>query len=158
MCCYAPISMINVHKCIIPSKIITQSIFCNPTYQCSLNSLTQLLISSLRIINYNYQFNSSTKLPLSNCTLEPAHSASNSIDVDAFKFRIVQYIFYNGQIQQYSSECLMMLIEVISKGSVPNCWSTDNISTRDSLSYIFIYFRTVYCLRYMWNEISSIWV
>ena len=40
------------------------------------------------------------------------------MDVDAFKFRIVQYIFYTGQIQQYSSECLMMLMEVISKGSI----------------------------------------
>ena len=32
------------------------------------------------------------------------------------KFRLVNYdTFYNGQIQQDSTECLIMLIEVITK-------------------------------------------
>ena len=34
-----------------------------------------------------------------------------------------------GQIQQGNSEYLMMLIEVLNKGSVPYCGSDDNIST-----------------------------
>ena len=41
-------------------------------------------------------------------------------DVDALKFRLAKYdTFYNGQIQQDASECLLMLIKVINKGSVP---------------------------------------
>ena len=48
---------------------------------------------------------------LSKCLFETAHSAPSSTDVDAFKFRLVQYdIFYGDQIQQDSSERLMMLI------------------------------------------------
>ena len=31
--------------------------------------------------------------------------------------------------QEDSSECLMMLIEIINKGSVPHCGSHDNNST-----------------------------
>ena len=42
-------------------------------------------------------------------------------------------IFYVGQIQQDSSECLMMLIEVIDKGSVPYCGSNQIKSNRKSL-------------------------
>ena len=35
---------------------------------------------------------------------------------------LVQYdIFYNGSIQQDATACLMMLIEVINKGSLPYC-------------------------------------
>ena len=50
------------------------------------------------------------------------------MDVNAVKFRLVQYdIFYNGQSQQGISECLMMLIEVINKGSVPYCGSNYDI-------------------------------
>ena len=46
--------------------------------------------------------------------IETARSASSAIDVDALKFRLVQYdTFYGGQIQQDSSECLMLL----------NCWT-----------------------------------
>ena len=49
--------------------------------------------------------------------------------VDALKFRLVQYdTFYKGQIQQDSSECLVMLIEVLNRGSVPFCGSNDNNS------------------------------
>ena len=68
-------------------------------------------------------------------------SASNSTDVDALKFRIGQYdTFYNGQIQQDVSECLIMLIELIDKGSVPYCGSKDTNSTGVSLSDIFVSF------------------
>ena len=42
---------------------------------------------------------------------ETTHNASNSRDVDALKFGFVKYdTFYNGQIQQDSFECLMMLM------------------------------------------------
>ena len=66
---------------------------------------------------------------------ETAHSVSSSTDVDALKFRLVQYaIFYGGQSQQDSSECLMVLTVVINKGLVPCCDSNYNDSTWVSLS------------------------
>ena len=45
-------------------------------------------------------------------------NASNYTAVDALlKFRLLQYdTFYDGRIQQESSECLMVPIEVINKG------------------------------------------
>ena len=39
-------------------------------------------------------------------------------------------------MQQDNSECLMMLVDVINKGSVPYCGSNDNNSTWVSLSDI----------------------
>ena len=40
--------------------------------------------------------------------------ACNSKDVDALKFQLVRHdIFYNGQNQQDSTECLLMLINII---------------------------------------------
>ena len=77
-----------------------------------MNSVIQLLFSILRTIGHNLQFNSSTEGCLSNFLFETAHNASNSTDMDALKFRLVQYdIFYDGQNQQDDSECFMMLIK-----------------------------------------------
>ena len=43
----------------------------------------------------------------------------------ALKFQLVRRdIFYNGQIQQDSTECLLMLINIIDKGSMPDSSST----------------------------------
>ena len=70
-----------------------------------------------------------------------AHSASSATDVDALKFRLVQYVkFYGGEKQEAVSECLMMLIELINKGSVPHCGSKYNNSTGVSLSEIIFSF------------------
>ena len=49
-------------------------------------------------------------------------------------------IFYCGEQQEDASECLMMLIELINKGSVPYCGSNDNNSTGVSLSEILFSF------------------
>ena len=44
-----------------------------------------------------------------------------SINVDALKFHLVRhYTFYNGQNEQDSTECLLMLIIIILKGSLPD--------------------------------------
>ena len=68
-----------------------------------MNSVIQLRFSIPRTINHNFQFNSSTEGSLSKCLFETAHSAPNSTDVNALKFRLVQYdVFYGGQIQQDS--------------------------------------------------------
>ena len=45
----------------------------------------------------------------------------------------------SGEQQEDASECLMMLIELINKGSVPYCDSDDNNSTGVSLSGIFLF-------------------
>ena len=106
-----------------------------------MNSVIQLLFSILRTISHNFQFNSSTEGSISKFLFEIARSASSSTDVDALKFRLVQYDkFYSGEQQEDASECLMMLIELINKGSVPYCGSNDNNSTGVSLSEILFSF------------------
>ena len=47
--------------------------------------------------------------------------------------------FYNGQIQQDSSKCLLMLIDIINKGSMPDSIST-TYPTGASLSDILLIF------------------
>ena len=45
--------------------------------------------------------------------------------MDALKFQRVHHdTFYNDQIQQDSTECLLMLIDIINKGSMPDSSST----------------------------------
>ena len=45
--------------------------------------------------------------------------------MDALKFQLVRHeTFYNGQNQQDSTECLLMLINIIHKGSLPDSSST----------------------------------
>ena len=106
-----------------------------------MNSVIQLLFSILRKISRNFEFNSSTEGSISKFLFEIACSASSSTDVDALKFRLVQYDkFYSGEQQEDASECLMMLIELINKGSVPYCGSNDNNSTGVSLSEILFSF------------------
>ena len=57
--------------------------------------------------------------------LQTAQNACNSKDVDALKFQLVHHdVFYNGKNQQDSTECLLMLINIIDKGSMPDSSST----------------------------------
>ena len=106
-----------------------------------MNSVIQLPFSILWTISHNFQFNSSTEGSISKFLFETAHSASSSTDVDAFKFRLVKYDkFYGGEKQEDASECLMMLIELINKGSVPYCGSNEDNSTGVSLSEILFSF------------------
>ena len=113
----------------------------NPKNHCYMNSVIQLLFSILRTISNNFQFNSSTEGSISKFLFEIARSASSSTDVDALKFRLVQYDkFCSGEQQEDASECLMMLIELINKGSVPYCGYNDNNLTGVSLSEILFSF------------------
>ena len=91
-------------------------------FQCFfLNSVLQLIFSIFRNNSYTPPFNSSTEGTLLKCLFHTAHNASNSKDVDALKFQLVRHdTFYNGQNQQDSTECLLMLINVIHKGSMPD--------------------------------------
>ena len=58
----------------------------------------QLLFSILKTISQNFQFNSSTEGSISKFLFEIARSASSSTDVDALKFRLVQYDkFYSSE-------------------------------------------------------------
>ena len=61
----------------------------------------QLLFSILRTISHNFQFNSSTEDSISKFLFGIARSASSSTDVDALKFRLVQYDkFYSCEQQE----------------------------------------------------------
>ena len=72
--------------------------------------------------------------------LQTAHNACNSKDVDALKFQLVRHdIFYNGQNQEDSTERLLMLINIIHKGSMPDSSPTTS-PTGASLSDILFSF------------------
>ena len=117
------------------------------TYHCYINSVTQLLVSIIRTISHNFQFNSNTEGFLSKYLFETAHIASSSTDVGALKFRLLQFdTFYCGQIQQDSLECLMVLIKVISKCSIRYCISNDNNSTGFSPSKILFSVKLEKCV------------
>ena len=102
-------------------------------------------------IQRHYQFNPGTEGSISKFLFEIACSASSSTNVDALKFRLVQYDkFYSGEQQMDASECLKMLMKLINKGSVPYCGYNDNSSI---WNFIFTYVRKIYCLLCMWTEI-----
>ena len=72
--------------------------------------------------------------------LQTAHNACNSKDVDALKFQLIRHdIFYYGQNEEDSTECLLMLINIIHKGSMPDSSSTTS-PTGASLSDILFSF------------------
>ena len=75
--------------------------------------------------SYTSPFNSSTEGTLLKCIFHTVHNARHSKDVDALKFQLVRpNTFYNGQNQQDSTECLLMLMNIIHKGSLPDSSST----------------------------------
>ena len=112
----------------------------NPKFQCFTNSVLQLIFSIFRNYSYTSHLNSSTEGTLLKCMLQTAHNACNSKDVDALKFQLVHHdVFYNGQNQQDSTECLLMLITIIDKGSMPDSSSTTS-PTGASLSDILFSF------------------
>ena len=97
----------------------------NPKFQCFLNSVLQLIFSIFRNNSYTSPFNSSTEGTLLKCRFHTAHYAHNWKDVDALKFQLVRNdAFNNGQNQHDSTECLLMLINIIHKGSMPDSSST----------------------------------
>ena len=74
------------------------------------------------------------------CLLQTAHNACNSKDVDALKFQLVRYdTFHNGQNQENNTECLLMLINIIHKGAMPDSSSTTS-TTGASSSDILVSF------------------
>ena len=76
--------------------------------------------------------------------LQTAHNACNS--KDALKFELVRHdIFYNGQNQEDSTECLLMLINIIHKGAMPDSSSTTS-PTGASLSDILFSFVLEKCI------------
>ena len=90
-----------------------------------LNLVLQLIFSIFRNNGYTSPFNSSTEGTLLKSLLQTAHNACNSEYVDALKFQLVCHDrFYNGQNQEDSTGCLLMLINIIHKGSMPDSSST----------------------------------
>ena len=72
---------------------------------CYKNYVIQLLLSILRTISQNFQFNSNSEGSISKFLFEIAYSALSSTDVDALKFRLVQYDkFYSGEQHEDTSE------------------------------------------------------
>ena len=89
------------------------------------NSVLQLMFSIFRNNSYTSPFTSSTEGTLLKCHFHIADNACHSKDVDALKFQLVRHdTFYNGQNQQDSTECLLMLMNIIHKGLMPDSSST----------------------------------
>ena len=97
----------------------------NPKLQCFFNSVLQLIFSIFWNNSYTSPYNSSMEGTLLKCLFHTAPNARHSKYVDTLKFQLVRDdIFYNGQNQQDSTECLLMLINIIHKGSLPDSNST----------------------------------
>ena len=135
-----PPPLINEHKHPFGLK--------NLKFHFFLYSVLQLITSIFRNNSYTSPFNSSTEGTLLKCMLQTAHNACNSKDVDALKFQLVHHdIFCNGQNQEDSTECLLMLINNIHKGSMADSSSTTS-STGASLSdilYSFVLEKYIVC-------------
>ena len=118
-CSYPRHSQLTRHSLMLANGCIRQSL------TALVNSVLQLIFSIFRNNSYTSPFNSTTEGTLLKCMLQTAHNACNSKDVDALKFQIVRHdILYNGQNQQDSTGCFMMLINIIDKGSMPDSSST----------------------------------
>ena len=97
----------------------------NSKFQCFSNSVLQVIFSFFRNNSYTSPRNSSTEGTLLKCIFHTANNAPNSKDVDALKCQLIRHdTFYNGQNQQDSIECLLMLINIIHKSSMPDSSST----------------------------------
>ena len=89
------------------------------------NYVLKLIFSIFRNNSNTFPLNSSTESKLLKCLFQTAQNARSSKDVDALKFQLVRHdIFYNGQNQQDSTECLLMLMNIIHNGSMPDSNST----------------------------------
>ena len=112
------------------------------------NYVLQLIFSIFRNNSYTSPFNSSTEGTLLKCLFQTAHNARNSKDVDALKFQLVRLdAFYNGQNQQDSTECLLMLINIIHKGSMPDSSSTTSpmVASLSDILFSFVLEKYIVC-------------
>ena len=113
------------------------------------NSVLRLIFSIFPNNSYTSPFNSSTEGNLLKCIFHTAHNARHSKDVDALEFQLVRHdAFYNAQNQQDSTECLLVLLDIIHKGSLSYSNSTTS-PMGASLSDILFSFvlEKIYCLR-----------
>ena len=122
--------------CISKEISTVQSLFTQLEFFMLNHTITEMIYKT----RCTSPFNSSTEGTLFKCMLQTAHNACNSKDVDALKFQLVRHdIFYNGQNQEDSTECLLMLINIIDKGSMPDSNSTTS-PTGASLSDVLFSF------------------
>ena len=105
-----------------------------PNSNVFFNSVLQLIFSIFRNFSFTSPFNSRTEGATLKCFLETAHNAYNSNDVHVLNFQLVHHVnFYNGQILQDSTKCLLMLRDIINKGSMLDSSSTTGASLSDIL-------------------------
>ena len=110
-----------------------------------LNSVLRLIFSNFRNKSYSSPFYFSMDCTLLKCLFHTAHNARHSGDL--LKFQLVRHdTFYNGQNHQDSTECLLMLINIIHKGPLPDSNSTTPMGA--SLSDIL--------LSFAWKNILSV--
>ena len=121
--------------------------------------MLQLIFSIFRNNSDTSPFNSITEGTLLKCRFQTVHNARNSKDVDALKFQLVRHdTFYNGKTQQDSTECLLMLIDIIHKSSMPGYilpamyvdWSPPHLSL--VVCYIFHLLILLLCKTWFYKD------
>ena len=133
----------------------------NPKFQCFFYSVLQLIFSIFRNNSYTSPFNSSTEGIILKCMLQTAHNACNSKDVDALKSQLVRHdIFDNGQNQEDSTECLLMLMNIIHKGSMPvQVWQLLLRGLLYLTSCFHLFWKNILSAMYVdWVCESSMWI
>ena len=123
----------------------------NPNNHCYINSVLQYLYCIIRTADLNWNHYDSLEGQITECLFNTAHNVTNLHSVDDLKLKLANYdSFYKGCVQQDSSECLMLLLEIIDKGCFVCPSNEDNtyISHGDSVSehlFSFIMERCVVC-------------
>ena len=122
----------------------------NPKNHCYSNAVLQYLFCVLITIDHNWNFKSSIEGPISKCLLDTTHNAPGYHGVDELKPKLSKYSnFENEETLRDSFECILLLMDIMDKGCVPN--STDGYmasSYRDSLSALlpsFVLEKNIVC-------------
>ena len=116
-----------------------------PSSNVFFNYVLQLIFSILRNTCY---YPPPPPPPPHTHTHTHTYNACNSRDVDVLKFQLVHHdTFYNGQIQQDSSECLLMLIDIINNCPMPDSSSTTcpTGASLSDISFSFVLEKYIVC-------------
>ena len=111
----------------------------------NIKATTTTIVLECKTIRYLNFIPGWTSLQVLKCILQSAHIACSSKDVDALDFQLVRHdAFNNGQTQQDSTEFLLMLIDIINKGSMPDSSSTTYPTGASPFDILFSFVLGIY--------------
>ena len=90
----------------------------NPKNHCFINVSLQLIYSVLRSTQQKMHINNCVEGKILECLFDTAHKTPSAQEVETLKLQLSTYnSFFTGEIQEDACECLMLLIEIMDKGS-----------------------------------------